>query len=1045
MSAALAAAADVPAIPHPVGPPVIYGLTPNSGPTAGARQVEIFGNDLSGATGVKFGTTPASRFVVFPRRIFVRSPASSGGSFHITVTTPLGTSATTPADLFTYGPSGTVVDAVDPRQGTAAGGTTVVVLGHGLWGASSIQFGGVSIPCFLPTASALTTPTLPSLASGGGIFDPLLSPGGGGKLDAPTLSQERALVASALQQPLAGGGPGSRCLPFGDDSHLFVLSPPGTANTTVDISVTNGGVPSATSSATKFTYVAPVTPVVNAFGPSHGTANGGTNVRIFGGGFSGATAVNFGTTAVSPCAGPLVAAATLPSPGGRGNLRVPTGGMGGRATRFGRTIGGGGGPGICFTPPSSDTELFLQSPPGAVGTFDVTVTTPAGTSAASATTKYTNDPPGPPQVDAVTPPHGSALGGGNVHIQGSSLTGATAVKIGTTSIPPCGPSTPGGCFFPGGDTDLFVNPAPPGPANSTVDVTVDVGASTSATSAATKFTFDTATVPVIQAMDPNHGLANGGTNVNLFGKGFGSATSLTFGAVTMSPCGAPGPGPCFGVGDDNNITFTTPGNHNGPLVNPVKVTNAAGASAPMNFTYDLPVALSVSGASPNTGPTSGNTSIWLTGTGFNETSGVTFETSTGTIYVAGYYVPFGSDTVLQVFTPQVDPETTLVDIIVHRPSDMSPVTASDHFTYAPVNAVVPTVTSVTPSTASTNATVVLYGSGFSMASQVTFGSAPAAGLYVPNDHVIVTSSPPNGTGTVQVHVTTPAGTNSTGAMFTFGTTPLGPQVGGLDPFQGTQLGGTNMNIYGVGFNFAASVTFGSTTLSPCGSGPPGPCFVLNGDNYIYVNTPPQGTNPAQVDVRVTASGIPSPIAAADKYTFVAPVAPAVNAVDPQVASTFGGSGGTGLTVYGSGFSGATAVNVGPNMLPPCGPPGGGFFGGCFFIGGDNQINAPIPPGSPGTVDVTVTTPTGTSALNPPADQLTYQTPGPPTVSYITPNSGPTSGGTVTDIIGTNLQGASITFGLNPAFNILQFNSGATLLAVVSPPPSAGPGLVHVTP
>src|SRR3989441_12901982 len=312
---------------------------------------------------------------------------------------------------------------------------------------------------------------------------------------------------------------------------------------------------------------------------------------------------------------------------------------------------------------------------------------------------------------------------------------------------------------------------------------------------------------------------------------------------------------------------------------------------------------------------------------------------------------------------------------------MSPSPASDHFTYTAVNAVVPAVTAVTPATAATNATVVLYGSGFSMASQVTFGSAPAAGLYVPNDHVIVTSSPPSGTGPVQIHVTTPAGTNSQGPMFTFGTTPVGPQVGGLDPFQGTQLGGTNMNIYGVGFNFAASISFGSTTLSPCGSGPPGPCFVLNGDNYLYVNTPPQGPNPAQVDVRVTASGMTSPIAAADKYTFNAPVAPAVNAVDPQVASMFGGSGGAGLTVYGSGFSGATAVNVGSNMLPPCGPPGSGFFGGCFFIGGDNQINAPLPPGSPGTAEGAGATPARARALKAPAGQLTDQTPGPPTRSY----------------------------------------------------------------
>ena len=48
-----------------------------------------------------------------------------------------------------------------------------------------------------------------------------------------------------------------------------------------------------------------------------------------------------------------------------------------------------------------------------------------------------------------------------------------------------------------------------------------------------------------------------------------------------------------------------------------------------------------------------------------------------------------------------------------------------------------------------------------------------------------------------------------------------------------------------GFNLAASVSFGSTTVSPCSFGPTGPCFSVNSDNLIYVSTPPQGTNPAR--------------------------------------------------------------------------------------------------------------------------------------------------------------------------------------------------------
>ena len=58
-SAAIAVAADVPALPHPIGSPVVFGITPNTGTTVGGSFVHIFGRDANRTTGVKFGNRPA--------------------------------------------------------------------------------------------------------------------------------------------------------------------------------------------------------------------------------------------------------------------------------------------------------------------------------------------------------------------------------------------------------------------------------------------------------------------------------------------------------------------------------------------------------------------------------------------------------------------------------------------------------------------------------------------------------------------------------------------------------------------------------------------------------------------------------------------------------------------------------------------------------------------------------------------------------------------------------------------------------------------------
>lgn len=80
--------------------PTVSSVSPSSG-TPG-QSVAIKGTDLGGATSVSFGTTSASGFVIVsPEEIMATAP-SGAGTVDVTVTTPGGTSATSPADRFTF-------------------------------------------------------------------------------------------------------------------------------------------------------------------------------------------------------------------------------------------------------------------------------------------------------------------------------------------------------------------------------------------------------------------------------------------------------------------------------------------------------------------------------------------------------------------------------------------------------------------------------------------------------------------------------------------------------------------------------------------------------------------------------------------------------------------------------------------------------------------------------------------------------------------------------------------------------------------------------
>jgi hypothetical protein len=85
-----------------VAPPGVDVVEPGTGPSAGGTKVLIAGHDLSGASAVRFGSTPAASFnVISDSAITAISPAGEG-LVDVTVTTIAGTTPPGSADRFTY-------------------------------------------------------------------------------------------------------------------------------------------------------------------------------------------------------------------------------------------------------------------------------------------------------------------------------------------------------------------------------------------------------------------------------------------------------------------------------------------------------------------------------------------------------------------------------------------------------------------------------------------------------------------------------------------------------------------------------------------------------------------------------------------------------------------------------------------------------------------------------------------------------------------------------------------------------------------------------
>ncbi len=204
---------------------------------------------------------------------------------------------------------------------------------------------------------------------------------------------------------------------------------------------------------------------------------------------------------------------------------------------------------------------------------------------------------------------------------------------------------------------------------------------------------------------------------------------------------------------------------------------------------------------------------------------------------------------------------------------------------------------------------------------------------------------------------------------------------------------------------------------------PGPVTSTTTDNFTNyygapgtsTPTPPKTSTPPKA---TTPPKTPTP----PKATTPPKAVPVVSSVAPSSGPT---SGGTVVTITGTDLSEGVSVHFGVTQASS------------LQVTSPTRITATSPPHVAGPAYVTVTIPGGTSTASA-ADLFKYLA---PKVTALSTRDGPTGGGTVVTIIGSDFtRGARVRFGTETASRVTVVSP--TRITATSPPHVAGS--VHVT-
>jgi hypothetical protein len=273
-------------------------------------------------------------------------------------------------------------------------------------------------------------------------------------------------------------------------------------------------------------------------------------------------------------------------------------------------------------------------------------------------------------------------------------------------------------------------------------------------------------------------------------------------------------------------------------------------------------------------------------------------------------------------------------------------------------------------------------------------------VFVSSSEITATTGGPAIAGSFSVLVTQNDGvTNVGGADFTY--TPVGaaPSVTNVSPNTGPIDGGTAITMTGTGFTSPATVVIGQ------GYGTNRAVRATNVDvvsSTEITATTGESSKAGTFSPYVNTSGGTSAASAGSNFTYT----PTVTSVIPNKGPS---SGGTNITINGTGFQSPATVVIGQGN----GTTGAIAATNVEVIAPDTEIRATAGGGArAGTFSVFVTTQGVTTAASN-AAHFSYT----PTVTSVSPNTGPTSGGTTITIMGSGFQ--------SPATVVIGQRNGST--------------------
>lgn len=506
---------------------------------------------------------------------------------------------------------------------------------------------------------------------------------------------------------------------------------------------------------------------------------------------------------------------------------------------------------------------------------------------------------------------------------------------------------------------------------------------------------DAAAEPLtLSLVDPTSGTTVGGALIAMEGTGFTEGVVVTFGESAALD---------VMVIDSHRLIATSPPRPPG-LVSVRVLDPVTEAQATLENAFLYYNAVQVQSVDPTEGHVDGGTPLTITGAGF----------------IAGSKVLVGTRAAISV---QVVDDTTILAVAPNGVVGPASVHVSNaqgigslkngYFYYDD-----PLVSGIEPPVGPIQGgnPVTLTGTGLSGDLTVRFGDAFATVQAHPSaESVTVTAPPAKGEGPVDVHVVTDWGTTTVPGGYIY-TDPFMPNTVliplGVAPSQGPLSGGGTATVvaYGLTNLEDTAITFGGIVAEP---------ISVNAAKHSAVVEVPAGA--AVGSVKVVISNSLGSAEVPGGYTYLPEIH--VDDVTPALGPI---SGGTQITVTGSGFAPGAIVRVG--ALPATG----------VVVQSGSTLKAVTPPGSAGFVPVKVTVGDLSATRK---DGFFYQGGG-IELLVIEPALGSMAGGTFVKLVGSSFPADSEVFigGAKASHTVVH---DGTLITAKTPPGDIGTVPVEV--